>query len=100
MTGVPNSQLMAYATYNILPNVSITPNILLDSSRWSNQSTNMNVYIQTGAFFLLNLQVNWQITDRINLLAGARNLTDTNYQITAGFPNEGRSFFMNLRFRS
>jgi iron complex outermembrane recepter protein len=100
MTGVPNTQFLAYATYDILPNLSVTPNIQIDSDRWSNQSSNNNVFIKTGAFFLLNIQVNWKITDRIDLLAGARNLTDSNYQLTAGFPNEGRSFFMNLRFRS
>ena len=31
---------------------------------------------------------------------GARNLFDQNYQLTSGFPAEGRNFFINLRLRS
>jgi iron complex outermembrane receptor protein len=100
LTGVPYSQLMAYATWNVLPNVSVTPNVQFDSDRWSNQSSNTNVYLKTGAFFMVNIQADWQITEMIDLQAGARNLTDDNYQLTAGFPSEGRSFFLNFRIRS
>jgi iron complex outermembrane receptor protein len=100
LTGVPAIQLLAYATWDILPNLSITPSIQVDTDRWSNQSSNNNVYLQTGAFFLLNLQAQWQITDMIDMQVGARNLTDDNYQLTAGFPSEGRSFFVNVRIRS
>jgi len=99
LTGVPYSQLMAYLTWDIIPNFSVTPNIQLDTDRWSNQSTG-NGFLKTGAFFLVNLQADWRITDQIDLQVGARNLTDANYQLTAGFPSEGRSFFANVRIRS
>jgi len=48
----------------------------------------------------LNLQADWQVADTIDVQAGARNLTDSNYQLTAGFSSEGRSFFLNVRLRS
>jgi iron complex outermembrane receptor protein len=31
--------------------------------------------------------------------AGVRNLLDRNYYYTAGFPEEGRNWFLNLRYR-
>jgi iron complex outermembrane recepter protein len=97
LTGMPAIQAMAYATWDVTPTISITPSIQVDTDRWSNQSNNMNVFVQTGAFFLLNLEAEWQITDLVNMQIGARNLTDDNYSLTAGFPNEGRSFFINFR---
>ena len=44
LAGVPSSQLMAYATWNVLPNVSVTPNIQLND-RTFNLSSNTNAFL-------------------------------------------------------
>jgi iron complex outermembrane receptor protein len=100
LTGLPYSQVFAYVTWNATSQLSITPNIQAASDRWSNLSGNANVFLKTGSFVLVNLEAEYAFTDRIDFQLGARNLLDDNYQLTAGFPSEGRSFFINLRLRS
>ncbi|MGA3092762.1 MAG: TonB-dependent receptor [Terriglobales bacterium] len=39
------------------------------------------------------------IRDHITLQAGVKNLLDRNYFYTAGYPEEGRNWFLNMRFR-
>jgi iron complex outermembrane receptor protein len=99
LTGVPYSQLFAYVTWDVTEQFSITPNVQLASDRWTN-TTNGASYFKTGSFTLFNLEAEYAFTDRIDLQVGARNLLDSNYQLVAGFPSEGRSFFVNLRIRS
>ena len=38
LTGLPNSELFAYLTWDVMPQLSVTPNIQLASDRWSNLS--------------------------------------------------------------
>jgi iron complex outermembrane receptor protein len=100
LTGLPYSQVFAYVTWNVTQQISITPNIEAASDRWSNLSGNANSFLKTGSFVLLNLEADYAFTEKIDFQIGARNLFDENYQLTAGFPSEGRNFFINLRYRS
>jgi iron complex outermembrane receptor protein len=100
LTGLPYSQLFAYVTFNATREISVTPNLELASDRWSTLSGNPNVYLKTGSYFLLNLEAEYAFTQNLDFQIGARNLLDQNYQLTAGFPSEGHSFFINLRYRS
>jgi len=99
-TGSPYSQTFAYVTWDVLPNLSLTPNIQTASDRWSNLAGNMNVFLKTGSFFLVNFEAQYALTEEIDLQIGARNLFDRSYELVAGFPSEGRSFFLNVRIRS
>ena len=96
LTGVPYSQLFAYLTWDVTPRLSITPNVQLASDRWT-QLQSGTLYFKTGAFTLINLEAEFDLTERIGFQVGARNLFDQDYQLMAGFPSEGRSFFVNLR---
>jgi iron complex outermembrane receptor protein len=100
LTGLPYSQVFAYLTWNATPQLSITPNIQAASDRWSNLTGNANVFLKTGSFVLVNLEADYAITENLDFQVGARNLFDQNYQLVLGFPSEGRSFFLNLRYRS
>jgi len=100
LTGLPYSQVFAYVTWDVTRQFSVTPNIQAASDRWSNLSGNANSFLKTGAFVLLNFEADYAFTENLDFQIGARNLLDENYQLTAGFPSEGRSVFINLRFRS
>ena len=99
LTGLPYSQTFAYVTWDALPNLSITPNAQIASDRWTNTTSGAS-YFKTGSFFLLNFEADYAFTDNVDFQVGARNLLDSNYQLVAGFPSEGRSFFINLRLKS
>jgi iron complex outermembrane receptor protein len=99
LTGEPYDQLLVYASYDILPQLTLMPSIQVDSDRWTTNTAG-TAYFKTGDFFLLNLEADYRLTDRMDVSVGARNLLDLNYQLAAGFPEEGRSFFLNLRIRS
>jgi iron complex outermembrane receptor protein len=63
-------------------------------------TTNGLTYFRTGHFTQANLEAAWHVTDQVDIVVGGRNLLDSNYQLTAGFPEEGRNFFLNLRLKS
>ena len=100
LTGAPYSQTFAYVTWDALPDLSLTPSIQTASDRWSNLQGNMNVFLKTGSFFLVNFVAQYALTDEVDIQVGARNLFDRNYSLVAGFPSEGRNFFLNVRVRS
>jgi len=97
---LPYSQMFAYVTWDVSSQFSITPNIQAASDRLSNLSGNANSFLKTGSFVLVNLEADYAFTDKLDVQIGARNLLDENYQLTAGFPSEGRGFFIILRYRS
>ncbi len=100
--GVPDQKLFAYADWQVTDTVRITPSFEAASNRWtvtSSSLVNPPRYYKTGDYVLANLSVEWAVTPKIDFLVGARNLFDQDYQLVDGFPEEGRSFFVDLRMR-
>ncbi|MBN9532873.1 MAG: TonB-dependent receptor [Alphaproteobacteria bacterium] len=98
LTGVPAHKGFAYFTYAVTPDLSITPNIELASKRWT-ETTDGSLFYQTGAYALVGISGNWRVTDHFDALFGVKNLMDSNYELTSGFPEAGRTFFFELRYR-
>lgn len=94
--GTPINKLFAYATYKPLESLSITPSVEAASDRWTSNTAG-TVYYGTGAYTLVNLQADWKITGNLEAALGVRNLFDADYQLTDGFPEAGRTFFLNAR---
>ncbi|WP_293403184.1 TonB-dependent receptor [Phenylobacterium sp.] len=100
--GVPDHKLFAYVDWRVTDAVRITPTIEAASNRWtvtSSSAINPPRFYKTGDYVLTNLSVQWTVTPKIDLVVGGRNLFDENYQLVDGFPEEGRSFFADLRMR-
>ncbi len=68
------------------------------NDRWTVNSAG-TFYHQTGAYTLLNLTVDYAVTNRIEINAGARNLPDWNYALVDGFPEQGRTAFVGIKAR-
>ena len=99
---MPDQKLFAYADWQVTDTVRITPSFEAASNRWtvtSSSLVNPPRYYKTGDYVLANLSVEWAVTPKIDFLVGARNLFDQDYQLVDGFPEEGRSFFVDLRMR-
>ena len=98
--GTPDHKLFAYLDWRATDAVRIVPSIEASSKRWTVTSSsliNPPRYYRTGDYLLANLSVEWSLTPKVDLIVGGRNLTDQNYQLVDGFPEEGRSFFIDLR---
>ncbi|HPN05494.1 MAG TPA: TonB-dependent receptor [Hyphomonadaceae bacterium] len=101
--GVPGVKAFVYANIQALPNLTITPNIEAASSRWTVTSSSAITpprFYKTGEYVVANLAVDWAVSDSISLLATARNLTDANYTLVDGFPEEGRNYTLGIRWRN
>lgn len=98
LTGDPMHKGFVYLDWRALPGLTITPNLSLASNRWTSNTAGTQ-YFKTGAYALLGFAVDYQFLDHFDINAGIRNLTDENYQLVAGFPEAGRTYFLELRFR-
>jgi iron complex outermembrane recepter protein len=56
--------------------------------------------LQDGIIRSAELAVTWDMTDHVSLMLAGKNLTDRNYVLVDGFPEEGRNFTATLRVRN
>jgi iron complex outermembrane recepter protein len=96
LTGVPEIKGIAYMTYRITDQLSLTPNVEFASKRWTVTSDG-SVYYKTGAFGLVNLEAEYDLDEHTAFAVTGRNLLDADYQLTDGFPEPGRSFVANVK---
>jgi len=99
LTGMPTSQLFAYLAWRPLKDLTLRPSIQTAGNRWTTNTAGTS-YFKIGSYFLTNLEADYAFSDTIGLAAGVRNLFDVNYQLTYGFPEEGRNLFVDLRVKS
>jgi iron complex outermembrane recepter protein len=99
LTGAPNGQMLAYVTWQALPQLSFTPSLQTASKRWTTNTAG-SAYFKTGSYALINLQADYAITDTIDFSASVKNLFDVNYSLAYGFPEQGRNVFVGLRIKS
>lgn len=98
--GVPTHQVFAYADWRISDAVTFTPSVEVASDRWTSTASTPLGYYETGDYVLFNVALGWQLSETADLLFGARNLSDQNYQLADGLPEEGRNFYVSLRLRN
>ncbi|HTK34324.1 MAG TPA: TonB-dependent receptor [Caulobacteraceae bacterium] len=97
-TDVPTHKGFVYAEWTPVPRLHVLPNLDLASDRWTVNSAGTRYY-RTGAYAQANLRVDYDLTERVQLGVGGRNLFDDNYQLVDGFPEPGRSYYVSVRAR-
>lgn len=101
--GVPDFKAFLYADWQVAPFVTVTPSMEWDSSRWtvtSSSAISPPRFYRTGDVMLFNLAASFDVSKNVSLLVGGKNLTDENYTLVDGFPEEGRSYYVSLRLRN
>ncbi|HMN37726.1 MAG TPA: TonB-dependent receptor [Hyphomicrobium sp.] len=98
LTGLPEIKGIAYMTYRFTDAWSVTPSVEFASERWT-VTADGSLYYKTGAFGLLNFQTEYEFTENTSLMLTARNILDENYILTDGYPEAGRTFYVNMRAR-
>lgn len=101
-TETPRRKAFLYAKWRPIPTLKIIPSIEHVGKRWSNKATASAanpIYITTGNYTLLNFKVEYQIHRNVDISFSARNLLDKNYQLTDGYPQEGRNYLLSLNYQ-
>jgi iron complex outermembrane receptor protein len=54
-------------------------------------------YVRTGSYTLLNIDATYAVAPKLEIAAGLKNLNDDDYELSWGFPQPGRSFYLKTR---
>ncbi len=92
-TDVPYTKVFGYIQYKPIKRVSILASTEYNSTRFS---TSYGVHVPE--FTLVNSLVSVQVWKYISIEGGVNNIFDKNYSLVEGYPEEGRNFFVTLRF--
>ncbi len=99
-TGVPTNKAFLYASWRPSADLTVTPSVDLASDRWSDRITvpaQAFPYIRVGNYELVNLQVEYAVTESLSLAIGGKNLFDQNIELSWGLPQQGRNFYAKGR---
>ena len=97
VTGKPHHQAFLYGKWQPIEKLSIMPSLEIASWRYS-RSAIQNIYRKADGYIIGNISAEYNFNDHTSLLGGVRNISDENYEIEAGFPEAGRTFFLSGRF--
>lgn len=99
-TGVPTHKSFVYAAWRPIPALTITPSLDIAGDRWSDVNTNpvpSFPYLRTGSHALVDLSAQYSIRRDLDVVFGMKNLTDRHYELSWGFPQPGRTFYVKTR---
>lgn len=97
--GVPDWKLFAYANWRPFEKLTIRPNVEYADQRWTVTTTTPLAWYKTGSYLLVNVAADYAVSENFTVTVAAQNLGDQDYQLTDGFPEAGRSFYLSLRAR-
>ncbi|MDX9715119.1 MAG: TonB-dependent receptor [Dissulfurispiraceae bacterium] len=95
LTGIPENKVTAYLKYAPVKPLNLLGSYEYNSSRYSSS----NGVRTAGSFSVFNTKVIYEIAKGFSAEAGINNLFDKNYAIDEGYPEPGRTFFANMRYR-
>lgn len=90
----PRHSLLSYADIRPVKWLSIIPSVEYNGSRYST-----TYGVEAGAWAVTSLKLSFRLPRDVTLSAGVNNLFDRNYQLAEGFPEAGRSFFVNVQHK-
>ena len=91
LTGVPDRKVFLYVTAQALTWLDIQATLENNSERWISNT------VQLDGYTIGSLKATVRAPYNLIIEAGVDNLTDRNYELDAGFPAPGRSWFASLR---
>ncbi|RKR10668.1 iron complex outermembrane receptor protein [Flavobacterium sp. 90] len=92
-TDVPNTKVMGTLEYKPIKILRFIANSEFNSSRFST-----SYGTRVPDYTLLNFYGSGKIAKNFSIDAGINNIFDKNYMLVEGYPEEGRNFFITLRF--
>ena len=95
MYNLPKHKAFLYADYKITPKLSAYVSQEISSGKYvlSEKETRL------AGFGVTNLKLTYKPIESLSIEAGVSNLFDKNYEYDEGYPEEGRVFFSNIRYK-
>lgn len=92
---LPKHKAFLYVDYKITPKLSAYMSQYISSGKYvlSKEETRL------AGFGVTNLKLTYEPIENLSLEAGVSNLFDKNYEYDEGYPEEGRVFFSNIRYK-
>lgn len=92
-TDVPYTKIFSYIHYIPIKQIS-----LMASSEYNSVRYSTSYGTKAPEFIIFNSVVSGQIYKFLSIEVGVNNIFDKNYMVSEGYPEEGRNFFVTLRF--
>lgn len=92
IVAVPDRKLFAYARLVPTAGVALQATVEHNAKRWASNT------VALGTYNLLGLKASWQALAKLSLEAGVDNVGDKLYELDAGFPAAGRTWYANARY--
>jgi iron complex outermembrane receptor protein len=101
MENLPHHSGFIYAKWWATPKFFVIPMFEVASRRWSSYSPSSGVtnYVLGGSYELLSLKLGYQITKQWEVAITGNNLLDKYYELSTGFPQEGRNYMLSTRLQ-
>lgn len=98
--GIPKRSLYTYAKYNFYKNFAYYIDAQYQDETYSKGTDKKNnvSYVLVDPFVVVNTKFTYDIND-ISLEVGIKNLFDTDYEYEAYYPESGREYFANFRYK-
>ncbi|MBV5328112.1 MAG: TonB-dependent receptor, partial [Chlorobium sp.] len=95
LINIPQHKLTPFVKYTLFDSLSVMADIELDSKRYS---TSDGKWIAHG-FSTANLKFDYDFNNGFIAETGVQNIFDRNYELQEGYPEDGRTFFANVRYK-
>lgn len=97
LTETPRHKLFATLEYNPIGRLRSQGALQLEAGRYNLNEA--GVVRRLDQFTVVDVQASYRIKENIEIQGGASNLFDRNYSLFEGYPEAGRTFFLNVRYR-
>ena len=97
---IPQHKFFAYVDWKIVPNLSLYVSQEAEHGRYSRDGFGSRApTVRLSGFGNTNAKLTYNVTEQFIVEAGVFNLFDKNYYYEAGYPEAGRVYFSNLKYR-
>lgn len=98
LTTTPRNKALVYGKWLPTDALSFVPSLEYAGARWSSKGVGTG-YVKTGEYALLNFKLAYKLRPAWELSLSGHNLSDKNYQVVDGYPQEGRNFVLATRYQ-
>ncbi len=94
ITDLPKHKFFAYGTYSPIKQLKLFASLEYDTRRYSSSDG----VDEAGEFVVINTKASYEAIKDLVLEAGINNLLDRDYELTEGYPEAGRTYFVQARY--